>query len=147
MRLICPNNREHNEFMATAHVTQDWKVDENGMFLETIDECVDVIHSPGLDDEWLCAFCGATAITTGEIIKLFATVLEGMEDSYANIYSSKEEAESQIGKYIDGLKVVAVKEGYSLVPKGTDILYDDAPDFCESESKIREIARRIDVVL
>lgn len=85
-----------------------------------------VTHYPDADDDWECAICGASAITRGEIVPLYATVLEGQLDSYADVYNDKEEAEKQIGKYIDNLKVVDVKCGYSLAPKDTKILYDEA---------------------
>ena len=28
-------------FYVTAHVTQDWKVDKNGGFLEVMDDCIE----------------------------------------------------------------------------------------------------------
>ena len=106
-----------------------------------------VTHYPDADDDWEYAICGASAITRGEIVPLYATVLEGQLDSYADVYNDKEEAEKQIGKYIDNLKVVDVKCGYSLAPKGTKILYDEAPDFCESIDKIMNIAKELEIIL
>ena len=147
MKIICPNNREHKEFIVTAHVAQEWKVDESGMYLETICDSTVITHNPDIDDLWECAICGASAITTGEIRELFATVLEGQEDSYADVYDTEEEANAQIGQYIDDLKVVSVKKGYSLAPKGLKTLYNEAPDFCESELEIRDIAQKLDIIL
>ena len=44
--------------MVTAHVTQDWKVDGNGRFIECGNECVEVVHTLDNDDLWICADCG-----------------------------------------------------------------------------------------
>ena len=35
-----------NSFEVTTHVTQDWKIDCNGTFLEALNECVEVTHYP-----------------------------------------------------------------------------------------------------
>lgn len=48
-------------FRATAHVTQDWEVDENGNFQDCIDDCLEVTHFPDDDDIWDCANCGYSA--------------------------------------------------------------------------------------
>ena len=45
-------------FEVTAHVTQDWKIDCNGTFLESLNECVEVTHYPDENDIWDCANCG-----------------------------------------------------------------------------------------
>lgn len=54
---ICPycGNRK---FSVTVHVTQDWAVDEDGNWLETIQDCLEVTHFPNDDDEWDCIKCG-----------------------------------------------------------------------------------------
>ena len=48
----------HTEFLVTAHVTQDWRVDENGDYIITEIDCVDVTHWPDDDDIWECTKCG-----------------------------------------------------------------------------------------
>ena len=48
-------------FEVTAHVTQDWKIDCNGTFLESLNECVEVTHYPDENDIWDCANCGFSA--------------------------------------------------------------------------------------
>lgn len=48
-------------FYVTAHVTQDWVVDENGDWIRTEDDCVEVTHFPNDDDVWDCANCGFSA--------------------------------------------------------------------------------------
>lgn len=58
----CPKNEEHKEFIATAHVTQSWKVDSQGEFIEVLEDCMEVTHSPKKDDIWTCAICGTEAI-------------------------------------------------------------------------------------
>lgn len=45
-------------FYVTTHVTQDWKVDSNGEFVEVIEECVEVTHFPKDYDFWTCTDCG-----------------------------------------------------------------------------------------
>jgi len=44
-------------FYATAHVTQDWKMDNYGDFIETEDDCIEVLHYPNDMDIWSCADC------------------------------------------------------------------------------------------
>lgn len=53
-------------FHATAHVTQDWEVDEWGTHSKTLNECVEVTHSPDDDDVWTCAVCGEEAVIDAE---------------------------------------------------------------------------------
>ena len=45
-------------FHVTAHVTQDWLVNEYGDYLETVEACSQVVHFPDNDDVWLCVTCG-----------------------------------------------------------------------------------------
>ena len=45
-------------FHATAHVTQEWGLDQNGMFIRCLNDCIEVTHSQGIDDMWDCAACG-----------------------------------------------------------------------------------------
>ena len=45
------------KFVITAHVTQEWIVDANGSYIETIDDCVDVTHYADNDDIWQCFDC------------------------------------------------------------------------------------------
>lgn len=44
-------------FYVTAHVTQDWKVDSYGDFMDVVDDCVEVTHFPQDYDLWECAQC------------------------------------------------------------------------------------------
>lgn len=57
---ICPKCGAA-EFIVTAHVTQEWRVDENGTFLSCISECSEVTHQPDDSDIWACAKCGYDA--------------------------------------------------------------------------------------
>ena len=59
---VCPNGCGDN-FYATAHVTQLWKVDGFGNFIETAEDCSQVTHKLDEDDEWACAICGIVAVT------------------------------------------------------------------------------------
>jgi hypothetical protein len=62
MRAECPNNKEHKEFITTAHVMQEWKVDEEGRFIEVIDNALQVTHGVNKDNTWECAICKGIAI-------------------------------------------------------------------------------------
>ena len=56
--MICPHCGG-KEFIVSAHIAQDWIVDEKGNFLSVSEECTDVIHYPDLEDIWQCTSCGA----------------------------------------------------------------------------------------
>lgn len=62
MKLVCPKNTNHKIFIATAHVTQDWEVDDTGAFLNCINDCDEVTHNPSSDDIFVCSICGLEAI-------------------------------------------------------------------------------------
>lgn len=57
---ICPKCGAMS-FIVTAHVTQDWVVDENGSYLHTQEECGEVTHQPDDSDIWTCNNCGYDA--------------------------------------------------------------------------------------
>ncbi len=61
---VCPMDRTHNRFLATAHVTEDWVVDGDGNYIElsTKSDCT-VVHEPDDEDVWTCSVCGTEAIT------------------------------------------------------------------------------------
>lgn len=42
-------------FLVTAHVTQTWKVDEEGDFISEVSSCDEITHKPDDDDIWTCA--------------------------------------------------------------------------------------------
>lgn len=56
----CPNCGS-NQFIVTAHIAQDWKVDTNGNFLSITDDCTEIVHKPDNSDMWTCANCGYSA--------------------------------------------------------------------------------------
>ena len=47
-----------DRFIITAHVIQDWEVDEHGNWISTVNDCVEVTHFPDDDDCWECSVCG-----------------------------------------------------------------------------------------
>lgn len=49
-------------FYVSAHVVQDWKVNNDGDFLEVIDDCAMVDHFPDDEDMWECANCSYNAV-------------------------------------------------------------------------------------
>lgn len=62
MKARCPNNTNHKRFITVAHVTEDWVVDENGVFLQVSDDtCGETTHGPNPDNFWECEECGAEA--------------------------------------------------------------------------------------
>lgn len=46
--------------MTTAHVMEEWVVDERGNWLET-KQCLETTNGPNDHNEWTCAECGALA--------------------------------------------------------------------------------------
>jgi len=64
MKAICPTNPKHKTFITTAHVQQEWKVDEHGEFIEVVHECLDTTHGPDIGNTWSCTECFAEAIVT-----------------------------------------------------------------------------------
>lgn len=61
MKAICPTSENHKEFYTTAHVVQNWKVNETGEFLEVKEDCIEVASPPDKDNVWVCAICGKEA--------------------------------------------------------------------------------------
>lgn len=56
---FCPDHPlEHLDFVATYSVMQDWLIDCDGGFLETLDSCAEVIDGPQTIN---CASCGNSA--------------------------------------------------------------------------------------
>ena len=53
---MCPKCGSRR-FYVGAHVTQEWKVNEHGDFLECTEDCVQVTHYPNDSDLWQCANC------------------------------------------------------------------------------------------
>lgn len=64
MKAICPKNENHKEFITVAHVSQDWKVDENGNWIDTVDESLEVTAKPQAENTWTCFICNAEAVVT-----------------------------------------------------------------------------------
>lgn len=64
LKITCPNNPMHNRFSTTAHVMQDWEVDNDGDFISCIDDCVQTDHGPEKGNSFTCLAigCGAEAI-------------------------------------------------------------------------------------
>lgn len=61
MDIICPKNKRHKRFSATAHVTQEWEVDKTGEFKKVITDCLEATHRPNVGDHFTCAVCGSIA--------------------------------------------------------------------------------------
>lgn len=64
MKLSCPKNAEHKEFLVTAHVTEAWVCNAGGGFIRAFEPdrfYRDVVHEPDEHDYWECAECHARA--------------------------------------------------------------------------------------
>lgn len=57
---ICPKCG-NKRFYATAHVVQEWLVDEDGDFIQCTEDCLEVNTFPDDDDIWICSKCGYDA--------------------------------------------------------------------------------------
>lgn len=62
MKAVCPNGCSPKRFITTAHVCEDWVVDEDGNFMsypENTDSCV--VSDPDPANTWTCVSCGSSA--------------------------------------------------------------------------------------
>lgn len=59
----CPEDSDHNKFVTTLHVQQEWVVSEHGELLEE-GAASNVTGGPNADSLWRCATCGAVAKVT-----------------------------------------------------------------------------------
>lgn len=66
MKARCPNNPEHLRFVTVAHVSQDWMVDQDGIFLDEVPGECEVVAKPDKGNTWTCVECGAEAIVTDD---------------------------------------------------------------------------------
>jgi hypothetical protein len=57
---VCPKNPAHQRFVTTAHVMEDWVVDQNGSFKESLGS-IQTTHWPDVGNIWTCHECGAEA--------------------------------------------------------------------------------------
>ncbi|MFY0516504.1 hypothetical protein ACOMCU_01545 [Lysinibacillus sp. UGB7] len=67
MKAVCPKDKEHKLFITTAHVVQEWVVDENGDFNSVAKECIETLHGPQMENSWTCKICGAEASLSEEV--------------------------------------------------------------------------------
>ena len=61
MKAICPKNPKHKRFITTAHVAEDWVVDEHGEFIKSLG-ATDTLAKPNPYNTWTCKTCGADAV-------------------------------------------------------------------------------------
>ena len=62
MKIKCPQNTMHKSFSVSAHIAQEWEVDEKGEFKSVLTECLDTVHRPDSNDLYTCNECGTEAI-------------------------------------------------------------------------------------
>jgi len=60
MKAVCHKDPTHKKFITTAHVMEEWLVNENGDWLETT-QSLQTSHGPDPGNIWTCAECGAQA--------------------------------------------------------------------------------------
>ena len=60
-RHMCARCGNTEEFYTTAQVSQTWKVDGYGNFIEEI-STDEIIEDPDDDNIWECAYCGEDAV-------------------------------------------------------------------------------------
>ena len=60
MKAICPKDPDHKIFITTAHVMEEWLVDEKGNWIETLSS-LETTHAPDFDNIWTCGICGTEA--------------------------------------------------------------------------------------
>ena len=60
MKLRCPQNPDHKRFMTTAHVQEEWIIDENADWLETT-QTLDTVAGPDPANDISCVECGCNA--------------------------------------------------------------------------------------
>ena len=104
-------------FITTAHVMQEWMVDENGNFIDVVDESVQVTHEPDDDNLWKCAECGAEAIIdkeepeTKEVqIQRVERILE-LKSDIASLQHRHEKDISKLKSTLGALRAINAKAG------------------------------------
>jgi hypothetical protein len=60
MKAECPNKCKVKRFVTTAHVVEDWEVDEEGNWESTLGNS-ETTHGPNPHNTWTCLECGAEA--------------------------------------------------------------------------------------
>lgn len=68
MKAVCPNNSEHKRFITTAHVMQEWEVDNHGNFVKELVPCLEISSEPDSGNEWVCADCQDDPETADQIV-------------------------------------------------------------------------------
>jgi hypothetical protein len=63
MKAVCPNDPSHKTFITTAHVTQEWVVDDEGNFIKDLG-VLETTHGPDPYNCWSCETCHADAVVT-----------------------------------------------------------------------------------
>ena len=58
---VCPKCGG-KEFYTTAHIMEEWLVDENGNFIAVSSNCIEIDAEPDDDNIWTCKNCGEEGI-------------------------------------------------------------------------------------
>ena len=67
-RLVCPNDKNHDEFLATAIVSETWLIDRNLNWKEVVEDETSIYRCPQFDsgDLFICDECGTIAVEEDE---------------------------------------------------------------------------------
>ena len=60
MKATCKSDPTHDKFVTTAHVMEEWLVDQHGDWIETL-ESVETTSKPDPGNLWTCHVCGSDA--------------------------------------------------------------------------------------
>ena len=61
-KAVCPNNPDHDTFIASAVVAELWVVDGRGEFLGEYRGSKVTMEKPSMENTWACKTCGAEAV-------------------------------------------------------------------------------------
>ena len=69
MNIVCTKNSKHKRFYTTAHIMQEWEVDEQGEFRKVTIDCMEVTHGADYGNIFTCAVCGADAVAAEGLVQ------------------------------------------------------------------------------
>ena len=122
-------------FAVTAHVAQDWEVDQNGEFIAVINSCNEVDHKPDDADIWQCLTCGFDAAGEEFLCEAAEDDLDDVQKAEKAAAEAMHRLQTKYGQFItvginildDGFDEDAGKEEIYFECSGTRL--EDKPNF------------------